>query len=186
MTKQHKDFIAAHNEMLKTASSIQEKHKIEHFPSSGSDLRKVRSEMVKRFVQTQMQMELQMYWDKKEWMLDSDLWAFFGASRERTAIFHLFNLDGKPHGWTVNMVSEYLKRDRSAVSRDLTECHTLGYIVRNKKPGKQRFYLPTERLLNNGTWYAEYYVELNLSMENEKHRRLFFDYRKAERQALGK
>jgi predicted transcriptional regulator len=186
MRKQHKDFIDAHNEMLKTASPIQQKQKIEHFPTNGSDLRKVRSEMVRRFVQTQMQMELQMYWDKKEWMLDSDLWAFFGASRERTAIFHLFNLDGRPHGWTVNMVSEHLNRDRSAVSRDLTECHTLGYIVRNKETGKQRYYLPTERLLNNGTWYAEYYVDLNLSMENEKDRRLFFDYRKAERLALGK
>ena len=180
MRKQHNDFIDAHNEMLN------KRNVIEHFPTSGSDLRKVREEMVKRFVQTQMQMELQMYWDKKEWMLDSDLWAFFGASRERTAIFHLFNLDDKPDGWTVNMVSEYLNRDRSAVSRDLTECHGLGYIVRNKEHGKQRYYLPTPRLLNNGTWYAEYYVDLNLSMENEKDRRLFFDYRKAERLALGK
>lgn len=180
MRKQHKDFIDAHNEMLN------KRNKIEHFPTNGKDLRKVREQMVRRFVQTQMQMELQMYWDKKEWMLDSDLWAFFGASRERSAIFHLFNLDDRPYGWTVNMVSEYLNRDRSAVSRDLTECHTLGYIVRNKEPGKQRYYLPTPRLLNNGIWYAEYYVDLNLSMENEKDRRLFFDYRKAERQALGK
>ena len=140
-------------------------------------LRQVRAKMLKDFKQSQMLMELQMYWDKKVWAEDSDFWQWFGASRERTAIFHLFNLQGYPDGWTNSMVADYLQRDRSAVTRELTECQQNGFIFRNAKDGKQRHFLPSERLLMNGNWYAEYYVDLVIRMNKDNSRRLFHDYR---------
>ena len=180
--RENNDFISKHNTMLKHS----DKYKMQFFPVDGDELRSIREAMVQTFKQTQMEMELTMYWDKKSWSQDSDFWAWINASRERSAIFHLFNLKGYPDGWTVSMVSEYLGRDRTSVSRDLTDCQQRGFIYRNKSFDKQRYYLPSERLLNNGTYYAEYYVDLVLSQELEADRRTFFDYRKHERQHLSK
>ena len=53
---------------------------------------------------------------------------------------HAFNLDGYPNGWTVNDMADYLQRDRSAVSRDLTDCQQKGFIYRDKKDGNQAAY----------------------------------------------
>ena len=180
LDKTNKDFIEAHATMLRHP----DKYKIDYFPGNGEDLRFVREQMVQRFKQTQMRFELEMFWDKKQWADDSDFWAWFGASRERTALFHAFNLDDHPDGWSVSSMANFIRRDRSSVSRELTECHSLGFIYRNKSEDKQRLYLPTERLLNNGTWYCEYFVDKQLAMDVIAERSLFFEYRKTERQHL--
>ena len=180
--RKNKDFISKHNTMLKNP----DKYKMNYFPVDGEDLRSVRESMVQTFKQTQMEMELKMYHDKKEWAKDSELWAWFGASRERSALLHAFNLNGHPNGWTVNEMADYLQRDRTSVSRDLTECHKKGFIYRDKSDGNQAAYHPTERLINNGTWYAEYYVDLIISLTEASSRQWFIEYRKIEKQHLQK
>jgi hypothetical protein len=147
-------------------------------------LRQVRAKMLSDFKQSQMKMELEMYWDKKVWAEDSAFWQWFGASRERTALFHLFNLQGYPDGWTNSMIADYLQRDRSAVTRELTECQQNGFIYRNPQEGKQRYFLPSERLISNGDWYAEYYVDLVIRMNENNSRRLFNDYRTTEKKHI--
>ncbi len=178
----NKDFISKHDTMLKHP----DKYKMDYFPVDGEDLRSVREAMVQMFKQTQMEMEIQMYHDKKNWAKDSDLWAWFGASRERSVYLHAFNLDGYPNGWTVNEMADYLQRDRTSVSRDLTDCHQKGFIYRDKSFGNQAAYHPTERLINNGTWYAEYYVDLIISLTEASARQWFIEYRKIEKQHLQK
>jgi len=176
------DFIDTHSKILR----YPDKYKMDYFPVSGEDLRLVREEMVQTFKQTQMQMELQMYHDKKQWAKDSEFWEWFCASRERSAIFHVFNLSGYPDGWTVSAMANFLQRDRTAVSRDLTDCQQRGFIYREKSDGNQAAYHPTERLINNGTWYAEYYTDLIISLTEASARQWFIEYRKIEKQHLEK
>ena len=66
--RENKDFISTHNTMLKHP----DKYKMDYFPVDGEDLRLVRERMVQTFKQTQMEMELKMYHDKKEWAKDSE------------------------------------------------------------------------------------------------------------------
>ena len=172
------DFIHTHN----TKRLHGDKYKIEYFPTDGDELRAVRQEMLLRFKQTQMMFELDMFWDKQQWAQDSDFWAWFGASRQRTSLFHAFNLQGHSDGWTVNKMAEFIKRDRSSVSKELTECHTHGFIYRDKSEGKQRHYHASERLINNGNWYTEYFVDKQLAMDEYEDRSAFFLYRKTERE----
>ena len=77
---------------------------------------------------------------------------------------------------------------RETISRLLSECHALGFIYRNKSKGFQRFYLPSQHLLDNGTWYAEYYVSQILSIESWPERAGFFNLKRVEnatRQTIG-
>jgi len=180
--REKNDFISKHKTMLRHP----DKYKMDYFPVDGQDLRAVREAIMQTFKQTQMEMELKMYHDKKEWAKDSDLWRWFGASRERTALLHAFNLDGYPNGWTVNEMADYLQRDRTSVSRDLTDCHKKRFIYRDKSDGNQAAYHPTERLINNGTWYSEYYVDLIISLQEASARQWFIEYRKIEKQHLEK
>ena len=178
--RETKDHITTHN----TTLMHPDKYKMNYFPVDGEDLRSVREAMVQIFKKTQMEMELKMYHDKKEWAKDSELWAWFGASRERSAIFHVFNLSGYPDGWTVSAMADFLQRDRTSVSRDLTDCQQKGFIYRDKSDGNQAAYHPTERLINNGTWYAEYYVDLIISLTEASARQWFIEYRKIEKHHL--
>lgn len=149
-------------------------------PIHEAEYQRVREDMLNRYKQSQMQFELQLFKDRQQWIIDDPLSEWFLASRERTALFHRFNLDGFPDGHTVSMESRALGIDRSQMSRMLSEAHTLGFIYRNKKPKKQRFYLPSQHLLNNGTWYAEYYVSQILSIERWPDREGFFNLKRVE------
>lgn len=149
-------------------------------PVSDADYLKVRQELLSRYKDSQMQFELQLFRDRQQWIIDDPLSEWFLASRERTALFHRFNLKGFPDGHTVSMESRALGIDRSQMSRMLSEAHGLGFIYRNKKPKKQRFYLPSQHLLDNGTWYAEYYVSQILSIEKWPQREGFFNLKRVE------
>ena len=149
-------------------------------PVSAKDYEKVRDDLLLRYKQSQMQFELQLFKDRQQWIIDDPLSDWFLASRERTALFHRFNLDGFPDGHTVSMESESLGIDRSQMSRMLSEAHSLGFIYRNKRPKKQRFYLPSQHLLDNGTWYSEYYVSQILSIERWPDREGFFNLKRVE------
>jgi DNA-binding MarR family transcriptional regulator len=107
--------------------------------------------------------------------------AWFMSSRLKTALFHTLNLKNFPDGHTVSGISRLLNTDRSTISRLLTDCHKNGFIYRNKAPNKERYYLPSTELLENGKRYAEYYTDQILSMENELDRRLFFDVKRLEK-----
>ena len=140
-----------------------------------------RARMLDIFKETQMQFELQMFHDRQKWMKSDRLGAWFVSSRLKTAIFHTFNLKNFPDGHTVSGISRLLNTDRSTISRLLTDCHKNGFIYRNKAPEKERYYLPSTELLENGKRYAEYYTDQILSMENELDRRLFFDVKRLEK-----
>lgn len=149
-------------------------------PVNETEYQKVRNDLLLRYKESQMQFELQLFRDRQQWIIDDPLSDWFLASRERTALFHRFNLQGFPDGHTVSMESKALGIDRSQMSRMLSEAHTLGFIYRNKKPKKQRFYLPSQHLLDNGTWYAEYYVSQILSIERWPMREGFFNLKRVE------
>ena len=149
-------------------------------PVNEMEYQKARNDLLRRYKESQMQFELQLFRDRQQWIIDDPLSDWFLASRERTALFHRFNLQGFPDGHTVSMESEALGIDRSQMSRMLSEAHSLGFIYRNKKPKKQRFYLPSQHLIDNGTWYAEYYVSQILSIERWPDREGFFNLKRVE------
>ena len=171
------DFIDAHNTLLRHP----DKYRIEYFPVDGVELRKMREDMITDFVQTQCELEIQLYHQKKNWNEDSDIARFIHASRERQTIFWCFNKQGYPDGWTVSMMADYLEMDRTQCSKILSAMHENQYILRNTKEGFQRYYLPSERLLNNGKYICEHYVDLTLRLSESTERLAFFNYRAAER-----
>ena len=146
-----------------------------------SDLRR---RMLEVFTETQMAFELQMFHDRLKWAKTEPLGQWVGSSRLKLAIYHAFNLQSYPSGHTVTSLSKLLNTDRSTISRLLTDCHKKGFIYRNRSPGKIRYYLPSEQLLESGRRYAEYYTDQILSMENELDRRLFFDYKRMEKLSI--
>ncbi len=179
MTKLDKktDFIDAHNTMLRHP----DKYKIEYFPVDGQELRQMREDMIIDFVETQCELEVALYFAKKNWNVDSDLARFIHASRERQTIFWCFNKKGYEDGWTVSMMADFLDMDRTQCSKILSAMHENKYISRNSNEGFQRYYLPSERLLNNGKYFCEHYVDLTLRLTESNERVAFFNYRAAER-----
>jgi len=176
-TQSAQDFIDAHNTMLRHP----DKYKIEYFPVDGQELRLMREDMIADFVETQCELEVQMYYQKKNWNVDSDLARFIHASRERQTIFWCFNKKGYPNGWTVSMMADYLDMDRTLCSKILSAMHENKYILRNSNKGFQRYYLPSERIINNGKYFCEHYVDLTLRLTESNERMAFFNYRAAER-----
>ena len=153
----------------------------EYEPVSEHDYQAVRKNLKKQYKETQMRFELQLFHDRQRWSEDDPLSKWFLATRERTAIFHMFNLTSQyPQGLSVGMVSRFLNIARSTTSRLLTEAHTLKFIYRNKKEGLQRFYLPSQHLLDNGDFYSEYYIDQILSIETWPDRMGFFELKRVE------
>ena len=163
-----------HSEAKKEASNGYE-------PVSNADYQKVRAELKQRYKQSQMRFELQLFHDRQRWSEEDPLSKWFLATRERTAIFHMFNLTNQyPQGLSVGMVSRFLNLARSTTSRLLTEAHTLKFIYRNKQEGLQRFYLPSQHLLDDGDFYSEYYIDQILSLETWPERMGFFELKRVE------
>ena len=177
-----KDFIHAHNTMMKHP----DKYKIEYFPVNGQELSEMRERLLTDCLETQCELEYQLYKHKKQWALDSDMAHFINSSRERQQMFWAFNRKGYEQGWTVSMMAEYLDRDVAATSRDLTTMQQKKFIYRNKSDGNQRYYLPSERIINNGKYFLEHYVDLTSSLTEFPERNAFFQYRAAERHAFSK
>lgn len=175
----NKDFMTAHTKMLR-----HDKYKLEYFPIDGQDLREMREKLLIDCLETQCELEYQLYKIKKQWAQDSDLAHFINSSRERQQMFWAFNRQGFENGWTVSMMAKHLDRDVSATSKDLSLMQKKQYIYRNKKEGFQRYYLPSERILNNGRYFVEHYVDLTIALTESPKRNAFFDYRAAERQAF--
>ena len=178
----NKDFIHAHNTMMRRP----DKYKIEYFPVDAQQLREMREKLLTDCLETQCELEYQLYKIKKRWAEDSDLAHFINSSRERQQIFWAFNRKGYEKGWTVSMMAEYLDRDVAATSRDLTAMQQKQFIYRNMTEGNQRYYLPSERIINNGKYFVEHYVDLTTSLTESPERMAFFSYRAAERQAFKK
>ena len=172
---EQKDFIQAHE------TELAEKDKIPHYPTDGNDLRDFRESLIQRFIQTQIKLEHQIYLDKKKWSESNEIARWTFATPNRQMLFWMFAMNGIGEGFSVSDAADYLQRDRASVSKDLSELHALKYILRNTKEGYQRYYLPSQRLLNNAAWYSNYYVDLTLSLTEDKNRGAFFEYRSAER-----
>jgi|TARA_R100000027_G_scaffold66435_1_gene62355 hypothetical protein len=177
-----KDFIHAHQTMM----IHPDKYKLEYFPVDGQQLREMRETLLTDCLETQCELEYQLYKIKKRWAEDSDLAHFVNSSRERQQMFWAFNRKGFANGWTVSMMSEYLDRDVSATSKDLSLMQKKQFIYRNSKEGFQRYYLPSERIINNGKYFVEHYVDLTNSLTEFPERNAFFQYRLAERHAFKK
>jgi len=169
------DFISAQE------TQLADEHKIPHYPTDGNDLRDFRESLIQRFVQTQIKLEHQIYLDKKKWSQYDEVARWTFATPNRQMLFWMFAMDSIGEGFSVSDAADYLQRDRASVSKDLSELHGFKYILRNTKEGYQRYYLPSQRLLNNAAWYSNYYVDLTLSLTEDKNRGAFFEYRSAER-----
>jgi len=145
-----------------------------------------RTEAHRDFKRSQMLFELNCYRDRKSFMESDEVPRWFLATYERKAIFFLFNQEGFPHGHTVNEVSRAVDIARSTTSRLLTEAHTLGFIYRNREEGFQRNYLPSERLLEVGNLYCEYYYDRLLESDPENNREPFYQYKLTEQRTRAK
>jgi len=139
-----------------------------------------RTEQREVFKKSQMLFELSCYRDRQKFMEDNEVPRWFLATYERKALFFLFNLSGFPNGHTVNEVSRSVNIARSTTSRLLTEAHQLKFIYRNPEEGFQRYYLPTERLLEVGNLYCEYYLDRLLEVDPAGERRPFYNYKVTE------
>jgi len=170
-----KDFIEAQE------TQLADEDKLPHFPANGEDLRDFRESLIQRFIQTQIKLEHQIYLDKKKWSEHDEISRWTFATPNRQMLFWMFAVEDIGEGFSVSRAADYLQRDRASVSKDLSELHGFKYILRNTKEGYQRYYLPSQRLLNNAAWYSNYYVDLTLSLTEDKNRGAFFEYRSAER-----
>ena len=104
----------------------------EYKPVSETDYQTARKKLLAQYKESQMRFELQLFKDRQEWVKNDPLSEWFLATRERTAIFHQFNLTREnPDGQTVGMISRALNMPRETISRLLSECHALGFIYRN-------------------------------------------------------
>jgi len=175
---------ATFRDVRQTVFRTPEDYEIDYNNLSTETLKKLKNQMIIEFKQTQCQLELQMYFDKRKWSDDSDFCEWIFASKDRQAYFHMFNLTGYKNGWLVSMVSDFLGRDRTACSKDLSDMQQRGFIYRNKSKGYQRHYLPSKRLLDNGDFYSNYYVDLTLQLTEFQERKRLFDLRIAEREYL--
>jgi hypothetical protein len=54
------------------------------------------------------------------------------------------------------MIASALEIPRETVSRIVSECHAAEYIYRNPHQGYQRFWLPSDKLVDDMAKYAEY------------------------------
>jgi len=138
------------------------------------------------FKKSQMLFELACYRDRQKFMEDDTVPKWFLATYERKALFFLFNLSGFPNGHTVNEVSRSVNIARSTTSRLLTEAHQLKFIYRNPEEGFQRYYLPTERLLEVGNLYCEYYIDRLLEVDPANTRQAFYEYKCTETRTRAK
>jgi len=169
------DFIAKqNNEILEYANLISD------MPKHGSDLRDLRQSMSMAFLQTQIKLEHIVYLDKKNWAENYPLCEFIFKTPDRQMLFWMFAQDAIGEGFSPKTAAEYLQRDRTIVSRELTTMHDLKLIHRNNKDGFQRYYLPTKKLVDSALWFAEYYVDVTLRLTKEPARNRFFAYREAE------
>jgi len=164
----------------------QERHliyeqKIKHVPKNGNDLRGLRENLIQKFMQTQIELEHQIYLDKKKWAETDEICRWIFATPNRQMVFWMFAKEDLGEGISVSQASDYLQRDRASVSKDLSDLHGFKYILRNKKKGFQRCYLPSDKLLYNAAWFSNYYVDLTLTLTEDKNRGAFFEYRAAER-----
>jgi len=139
-----------------------------------------RAEMKAQFKKTEMQRQLQLYLDRKNWRKIDPLSEWFLQSRDRLAIFHLFNLQDYSDGLSVGQVSRALKLPRTTTSRLLMECYQKRFILKNPEEGKSRFYIPSEHLLRNGDYWCEYFIDTTLSIEGYAQRGMFFDLKRLE------
>jgi len=169
------DFIAKQNsEILEYAYLISD------MPESGSDLRDLRQSMSLAFLQTQINLEHIVYLDKKNWAENYPICEFIFKTPDRQMLFWMFAQDPIGEGFSPKTAAQYLQRDRTSVSRELTTMHDLKLIYRNKKDGFQRYYLPSKKLVDSALWFAEYYVDMTLRVTEEPARDRFFKYREAE------
>jgi len=169
------DFIAKH-QGLPDPDDI-----IESMPNSGQDLRDFRQAMSKAFLQTQIHLEHMVYLDKKNWSEHHELSKFIFGSSDRQMLFWMFAIDPIGEGFSPKTAAQYLRRDRTSVSKELTTMHDLKLIYRNTKEGFQRYYLPSKKLTDSALWFAEYYVDMTLRVTEEPSRDRFFKYREAEK-----
>ena len=146
-----------------------------------SVLKDFRNGISRSFMQTQITLEHVFYLDKKKWAETDPLASWVFGSADRQMLFWMMAIDPIREGFSPKTASEYLQRDRTAVSKELKGMHDLGFIYRNPKEGFQRYYLPSEMLIEQAIWYAEYYVEKTLTATEHDARRQFFEYRAAEK-----
>ena len=146
-----------------------------------SVLKDFRNGISRNFLQTQIALEHVFYLDKKKWAETNTMSSWIFGSTDRQMMFWMFAIDPIREGFSPKTASEYLQRDRTAVSKELKGMHDLGFIYRNPKEGFQRYYLPSELLIKNAIWYAEYYVDTTLTATEHEARRQFFEYRAAEK-----
>ena len=149
-----------------------------------SDLKDFRNGISKNFMQTQIALEHVFYLDKKKWAESDALASWVFGSADRQMLFWMMAIDPIREGFSPKTAGEYLQRGRTIVSKELTAMHDLGFIFRNPKAGFQRYYLPSEMLIEHAQWYAEYYVDTTLTATEHDARRHFFEYRAAEKAFL--
>ena len=109
------------------------------------------------FLDAQAKFELQLFKDRERWIKESSMSAYFQSTRIKAAFARQLILwEHRGLGQTVKMIANELETPRETISRIVTECHAAGYICRNTNPDYQRYWLPSEKLVDDMAKYAEY------------------------------
>jgi len=109
------------------------------------------------FLDAQAKFELQLFKDRERWIKESSMSAYFQSTRIKAAFARQLILwEHRGLGQTVKMIANELETPRETISRIVTECHAAGYIYRNTNPDYQRYWLPSEKLVDDMAKYAEY------------------------------
>lgn len=109
------------------------------------------------FLDAQAKFELQLFKDRERWIKESTMSAYFQSTRIKAAFARQLILwEHREFGQTVKMIAISLEIPRETVSRIVTECHAAGYICRNPNSDYQRYWLPSQDLIDDMAKYAEY------------------------------
>lgn len=113
------------------------------------------------FLDAQAKFELQLFKDRERWIKESKMSAYFQSTRIKAAFARQLVLwEHRDLGQTVQMITTALEIPRETVSRIVSECHAAKYIYRNPYKGYQRYWLPSDKLVDDMAKYAEYIAQM--------------------------
>lgn len=130
----------------------------------------------------QAKFELQLFKDRERWIKESTMSAYFQSTRIKSAFARQLVLwKHRDQGQTVQMIADDLEIPRETISRIVSECHAAKYIYRNPHKGYQRYWLPSDKLVESMAQYAKYIAKLKIESGYYEMSTIYFQLLKYQR-----
>lgn len=111
----------------------------------------------------QAKFEVQLFKDREQWIKQNKMSAYFQSTRIKSAFSRQIVLwEHRALGQTVQMIADDLEIPRETISRIVSECHTAKYIYRNPNEGHQRYWIPSDKLIESMAQYAKYIAKIKI------------------------